>query len=101
MLTPWGESQYTKQLAPGVYLVSTAGHGGILIGRSQAKKLLSRKAIVIGMLWGNFLAYEEDCDIAAVWYEHPEFASSDDKSKIKRMAQESLQRWHPAYFIAK
>lgn len=27
--TPWGPVQYEKQLAPGVVLVSTAGHGGI------------------------------------------------------------------------
>ena len=27
--TPWGAVQYVKQIAPGVALVSTAGHGGI------------------------------------------------------------------------
>ncbi len=98
MPTPWGEAQTKRALAPGVYLVTTAGHGGILIGKSRAKELLSEQAIKIGMAWGSFLAYEEDCDVSAVFYEHPEYASWMDVKTSKKLAEDSLKRWYPAYF---
>jgi len=98
MPTPWGVSQTKKELAPGVYSVTTAGHGGILIGKKRAKELLSEQAIKIGMAWGNFLAYEEDCDVSAVFYEHPEYCTWMSVEVIKRYAERSLQQCYPEYF---
>jgi hypothetical protein len=100
MPTPWGMSQWTKRLMPDVYLVSTARHGGILVGRKRARSLLSERAIKIGMSWGRFLAYEEDCDCAAVMYEHPELFDDTDAQKLKTTAEDTLRRWYPEYFNA-
>jgi hypothetical protein len=100
MPTPWGEAQTKKELAPGVFLVTTAGHGGILIGKRRAKELLSERASKIGMPWGSFLAYEEDCDVSAVFYEHPEYCTLMDAKASKEYAENSLQRWYPEYFKA-
>jgi hypothetical protein len=98
MPTPWGQAQTKRALAPGVFLVTTAGHGGILIGKNRARELLSRQALAIGRPFGNFLAYEEDCDVAAVFYEHPGYCTWMDAKKAKQLAQDSLHRWNPDYF---
>ena len=33
METPWGESQTKSLVAPDIHDVTTAGHGGIMVGR--------------------------------------------------------------------
>ena len=57
--TPWGRTQHTKELAPGITLVSTSSHGGIILDKAHARRI--PKSIV------NFLDneyfWEEDCDI--------------------------------------
>lgn len=99
MPTPWGEAQTKKELAPGVYLVTIAGHGGILIGKFRAKVLLSEKAIEIGMPWGNFLAYEEDCDVSAIFYEHPELCTwMDGCERMQRVCRKKLKTVVPCVF---
>jgi hypothetical protein len=98
MPTPWGEAQTIEECAPGVYSVTTAAHGGILIGKRRAKKLLSERAIKIGIPWRRYLAYEEDCDVAAVFYEHPEYGTWTDAKEMKEEAEQNLRRWYPEYF---
>ncbi len=62
MNTPWGASQHQHTITGGVYEVDTAGHGGILVERRVAPTLLSPEAIALGWAWGQYYAYEEDCD---------------------------------------
>jgi hypothetical protein len=95
MPSPWGNVTLKRELAPGVFDVSTAAHGGILVEKKKAKKLLSEKAMSIGSSWGNFLAYEEDCECAAVMYEHPEWYSGEN---AKMEAEATLRQFYPAYF---
>jgi hypothetical protein len=96
--SPWGYVQWKRELAPGVVEVSTAAHGGILVEKERAKKLLSEKAIEIGSPWGNFLTYEEDCERAAVIYEHPEWYGAEKAKDVKKDAEAILRQFYPAYF---
>ena len=61
MPTYWGSAQHVTKLQPAVYWVSTAGHGGLMIGKALARKILSKAAIAVGASFGSFLCYEEDC----------------------------------------
>ena len=37
--TPWGRTQHTKELAPGITLVSTSSHGGIILDKAHARRI--------------------------------------------------------------
>jgi len=105
MPTPWGPSQDTWQLAPGIYAVSTASHGGILIGRKVARARLSLAAQAAGEPWGAWLAFEEDCDWAIPALEIPEVADSGWYSgtpvELREYARGCVYRWNPEYAQAR
>lgn len=42
--SPWGEIQTCHTLCPGAYSVSTAGHGGVMVSRELADKVLCKEA---------------------------------------------------------
>ena len=74
--TPWGIADSVRELAEGVYQVSTPSHGGIMVRRDSAALVLSaeaRKCNVYGGTHGGFGCYEEDCEWAFPMYEHPEW----------------------------
>ena len=114
MPTPWGKADYVHHICKGVVEVGTPGHGGILVGKAVARKLLSPKGQAIGREWNQYLAYEEDCDWSLFAYEQPElynesrkiscsttYASNPEKFTVeetKRYAAETLKRWHQDYF---
>lgn len=52
-MSPWGEVQFAKILAPGIVLVDTAGHGGV--GLSEARIAEMPEDARTGDGW-----YEED-----------------------------------------
>ncbi len=58
--SPWGKVQMSGQFADGVYEVSTAGHGGIMIRETDAKKLLSPETLAVGATEYGWCYYEED-----------------------------------------
>lgn len=102
-VTPWGRADFQYIFAPGFAWVNTPGHGGFLIGRRVAKKLLSQAAIDAGVSFGPFLAYEEDCDAAVIilerlWQVAPLFLKP--KPELLANVLESLARWHPTYVAA-
>ena len=61
--TPWGPVQYFRELAPGAWSVSTAGHGGIKLDAARNRKIPSEARMPGG--W-----YEEDCKWAIAAYVH-------------------------------
>ena len=105
--TPWGRADYQAVIAPGVAWVNTPGHGGFLIGKAVAAKILSPAACRAGANFGRFLAYEEDCDATIVLFEHPEWMPllGMNTSKIevygmdavKQDLLESLSYWRLDY----
>ena len=56
----WGEVQHCYTIAPGIYDVSTAGHGGVMIDRQLAAYILSSAARREGESFRQYLCFEED-----------------------------------------
>jgi hypothetical protein len=71
MNSPWGHVQHQEEVASGVLLVSTAGHGGFMLN-AEAMKALNpalKLASVYGGRTGGYTCFEEDCEAVAVVYE--------------------------------
>ena len=60
--TPWGKTQECHEIAKGVFEVSTAGHGGVMIREELAEHMLSPEALEIGFVENGYHCYEEDAD---------------------------------------
>ena len=60
----WDEVQSCRTIANGVYEVSTAGHGGVMISEELAPYILSAAALRKGVRNSGYYCYEEDCDAA-------------------------------------
>ena len=60
-ISPWGKVQTCDTLCPGVFLVSTASHGGTMVSKEVAA-FLSPAAKKCGFRQGGYLCFEEDCD---------------------------------------
>ncbi|MCM1438733.1 MAG: DUF3849 domain-containing protein [Roseburia sp.] len=61
-MSPWDEVESCRTIANGIYEVSTAGHGGVMIDADLAAHILSAEALAVGFANGNYLCFEEDCD---------------------------------------
>jgi hypothetical protein len=64
--TPWGKTQYSTVLAPGIVFYSTAGHGGIRIDKIHQREMMKYKGI--GNFLGSLIWWEEDCDWSIPYY---------------------------------
>ena len=101
--SPWGEVQRCEKLIEGVFLVSTAGHGGVMV-RKNAAGFLSPEARKVALNERNYLCFEEDCDEAVAMRElldkklwkPPDCIA--DKPGYEDAIDSSLQRWHPEYW---
>lgn len=62
--SPWGPVQDATQDAPGIWFVSTSGHGGFLISPERRAAMPPVMRAFQTFAGGN--AYEEDCDFAIV-----------------------------------
>ena len=103
--SPWGEVQHQEELCSGVFSVSTASHGGILVHRSVAKAVLSPAARKHCFRDGSYYCFEEDCDAPVAIRElldkglytapvNGYFKQGEDERVINR----SLQEYHPDYW---
>lgn len=97
MHTPWDESQTIEKLEEGVLLVTTAGHGGLMVTERYAVKHLSPAARKRGMRFGNYYCYEEDCDCAIALYELPHLWSK--LSATEEDLLKSLSYWKAEYLL--
>ncbi len=57
--SPWGRVQSCDVICPGVFLVSTASHGGTLVS-NEVSAMLSLAARKCGFRQGGYLCFEED-----------------------------------------
>ena len=104
--SPWGEVQSCETLYTGMFLVTTPGHGGIMV-ESQAVFYLSAAARKCGFREGGYLCFEEDSQENVVLRELldkklwkiPERIS--DPAAFEQAINESLQRWNPEYWNAR
>ena len=63
--SPWGEVQSCETLCPGVFLVSTASHGGTMVANEVAA-VLSPAAKKCGFKDKGYICYEEDAQESVV-----------------------------------
>ncbi len=101
--SPWGEVDYSETLCPGVFLVTTAGHGGVMVAKDM-EVALSPAARKCGERQNGFLCFEEDTAEAIVFRELLDKKLWDIPDRIKDRAafeagiDQSLQRYHPDYW---
>lgn len=96
--SPWGKVQHEVKIRRGLTWVSTASHGGFLIGRVQ-QRTLSNAAISRGERWGSYLAYEEDCAASIVLYELPEAHQAICPETDLKNLFKSLSTWDADYLL--
>ena len=100
--SPWGEVQTCDIIMPGVFLVSTAGHGGAMVAK-DITAILSPAARKCGFREGGYLCFEEDTQEAVVLRElmdkgHWSPTHTTDREGFEARLNESLQRDNPEYW---
>jgi len=104
--SPWGEVQTCDTLCTGVFLVSTASHGGTMVAR-DVSDFLSPAARKCGFRQGDFLCFEEDCQESVVLRELLDkklWAVPDrikDKAAFEENINKSIREYNPDYWRAR
>lgn len=101
--TPWGSAQGVYNIEPGVRWFTTAGHGGLMVSSSVARKMLTPAAVKLGDFWGGAYWYEEDVQYTIPFYEHPEWDQilshkAGGSTQTKAQLEDTVRRYFPKYF---
>ena len=96
--TPWGITQSIKPLylTAKIYKVTTSGHGGVMIHKSETNNF-SDACILRGIKFEDYYCYEEDCDASIPLYEI--------HNKLNQNVTEGINyynwvsQFHPDYLI--
>lgn len=73
--SPWGPVQDATHVAPGIWFVSTEGHGGYLLSTERRLAMPEHLKQVYTFAGGNW--YEEDCDWSLVALAFPDTFPAD------------------------
>ena len=92
--SPWGPVQGGTKLAPGIWSVYTAGHGGIWL--SPARMALMPEGMVeTNYSWGPW--FEEDSDWALVAAIYPDaFSDQNHANAVQSLYRNNNSRWQVA-----
>lgn len=104
--SPWGKVQVCDPLCPGVYLVSTASHGGTMVA-PEMLSALSPAARKCGMCQNGWLCFEEYSEENIVlrelldkkMWKIPERIK--DKAAFEEEINNTLRQYHPDYWRAR
>ena len=105
--SPWGKVQECETLCPGVYSVSTPGHGGIMVRRELAEKIFRKEAMGCAFVKGGYLCFEEDAQESVVLREllDKKLWKVPDRIKDKAAFEENINRsirqYNPDYWRAR
>ena len=105
-LSPWGEVQTCDILCPGVFLVSTASHGGTMVAKDMTSAL-SPAARKCGFRQGGYLCFEEDSQESVVLRELLDKKLWDipdrikDRDAFEENINKSLREYNPDYWRAR
>ena len=106
--SPWGEIQHCEVLAPHVFSVSTASHGGIMANSRTAKTIFSREALKCAFQEGGFYCFEEDCAAPVALRELMDrglFTAPINEywkpGEYEKCINDSVQRYYPDYWKAR
>ena len=99
MDTPWGFAQQTENVAPGITIVHTAGHGGIILVPDRAAAM---PAYMASASFTGPSSYEEDCDwcmpvlvFEAEFRAYYQRQQHPDPNAVFESARKCLCNWHP------
>jgi hypothetical protein len=104
--SPWGDVQTCDTLCPGVFLVSTASHGGTMIAKDM-EVALSPAARKCGFKQGGYLCFEEDSQESVALRELLDkklWAVPDrikDKAAFEENINKSIREYNPDYWRAR
>ena len=104
--SPWGDVQTCDTLCPGVFLVSTASHGGTMIAKDM-EIALSPAARKCGFRQGGYLCFEEDSQESVALRELLDkklWAVPDrikDKAAFEENINKSIREYNPDYWRAR
>lgn len=104
--SPWGKVQTCDILCPGVFLVSTASHGGTLVSKAVSA-MLSPAARKCGFRQGGYLCFEEDCQESVVLRELLDKKlwsvpnRIKDKAAFEENINKSIREYNPEYWRAR
>jgi len=104
--SPWGKVQTCDALCPGVFLVSTASHGGTLVSK-EVSAMLSSSARKCGFKQGGYLCFEEDCQENVVLRELLDKKLWNipdrirDKAAFEENINKSIREYNPEYWRAR
>ena len=104
--SPWGEVEHVDVLCPGVFMVSTAGHGGTMVSKGIAA-VLSPAAVKCGEKYGGYICFDEDtAEYIALrelldkgLWSVPE--KTRDKAAYVERINEVIREHHPDYWRAR
>jgi hypothetical protein len=68
--SPWGEIDHAKEVAPGIWCVTTPGHGGYLLSTERRLAMPDHLKNVYTFAGANW--FEEDCDWCIVALAYPD-----------------------------
>lgn len=104
--SPWDEVQHCRELCNGIFMVSTAGHGGIMVVKEVASTL-SSAARKCGFRENGYLCFEEDCDACVVLRELLDRTPSvmpdyiKDVQDYEKCIDRSLQAYNLDYWASR
>lgn len=104
--SPWGEIDWCETLIPGMEMVATPSHGGIMVSR-EASILLSPAARKCGFWAGGYLCFEEDAAENIVLRELLDQKLWQIPKRIQDPAEfeadidRNIQTCHPDYWSAR
>ena len=70
--SPWGRVEHVQRIAPGIWMVDTAGHGGFFVAASRLKQMPIQST-----RWSSGGWFEEDRDAALVVHQWPELFTAE------------------------
>ena len=99
----WGEIDWSETMIPGIEMVATPSHGGIMVSR-EASVLLSPAARKCGFWAGGYLCFEEDADENIVLrelldqklWQIPDRVQ--DHAAFEADIDRNIQTYHPDYW---
>lgn len=101
--SPWGKIQSCHELCDGVFMVTTAGHGGVMIRREIAPAILSRAARNYGFTDKGYICYEEDCRATIplrelIGRKLIKTPTNYEDQEYVDILEHSIQQWFPEYW---
>lgn len=99
-MTPWGQADYEKEIATGIWVVGTPSHGGFWLSESRANAMPS-----FLRRWGDQWAknrqrysgewHEEDCCAASVVFTWQNYFTLEQVSMARHMVTKAAPDFYP------